>query len=155
MNEWMTLLQNDDYLGVKKHLKNGADVNAKNEQGESILAIALRLRCDDEILALLMREGANLFDRDNEGVSIFDAAITYNNLMTVRKILEAGIDVNDTGRQSGFTALMAAVCYNRKEIVRMLLEHGADKTLTDAKGLDCRDYARKTHRKMMLELLDA
>ncbi len=154
MNEWMTLLQNDDYLGVKKHLKKGADVNAKNEQGESILAIALRLRCGDELLALLMREGADLFDRDNEGVSIFDAAITYNNLMTVRTILDAGIDVNDTGRQSGFTALMAAVCYNRKEIVELLLEHGADTALRDAKGLDCRDYARKTHRLKMLELLE-
>lgn len=155
MNEWMVLLQNDDYLGVKKHLKSGADVNSRNEQGESVLAIALRLHCDDELLSLLIEEGADLFDTDHEGVSIFDVAITYNNLMMVQTILDIGIDVNQTSRQSGFNALMAAVCYNRKEIVKMLLEHGADKTLTDAKGLDCRDYARKTHRKKMLELLDA
>ena len=81
-------------------------------------------------------------------------AITYNNPRMVKRIIEAGVDVNETRRNSGFTPLMAAVCYNRKEIVSMLLEHGADRALTDRKGLTGADYARKTHRKSMLELLE-
>ena len=153
MSSWATLLQSDDYLGVKKYLKNGADVNEKNETGESVLAQALHLRCGDELLDLLVEAGADLFDADSEGVSVFDAAITYNNPRMVRRIIDAGIDVNETRRNSGFTPLMAAVCYNRREIVALLLEHGADKTLTDRQGLTGADYARKTHRKQMLELL--
>ncbi len=153
MNEWLALLQNDDYLGVKKYLKNGADVNEKSETGEAVLSMALRLRCSDELVGLVMENGADLFDTDNEGVSVLDVAITYNRPEVVKRLIEAGVDVNETTRNSGFTALMAAVCYNRGEIVEMLLANGADKSRRDKLGLTGADYARKTHRKKMLELL--
>ena len=153
MSNWSALLQSDDYLGVKKHLKMGADVNEKSEHGESVISQALRLRCSDELLELLVEAGADLFDADEEGVSVFDVAITYNNPKMVQRIIDAGIDVNETRRTSGFTPLMAAVCYNRKTIVEPLLDHGADKGLRDNLGLTGADYARKTHRKQMLGLL--
>ena len=153
MGNWATLLHSDDYLGVKKYLKNGADVNEKNDTGESVIAQALHMRCSDELLDLLVEAGADLFDTDHEGVSVFDVAITYNNPGMVKRIIDAGVDVNETRRNSGFTPLMAAVCYNRKEIVTMLLDHGADKTLRDRQGLTGADYARKTHRRQMLKLL--
>jgi len=153
MSNWSTLLQSDDYLGVKKYLTKGGDVNEKSEHGESVLSQALRLRCSDELLALLVEAGADLFDADEEGVSVFDCAITYNNPAMVQRIIDAGVNVNETRRGSGFTPLMAAVCYNRRTIVELLLANGADKTLRDGRGLNGADYARKTHRKQMLELL--
>lgn len=153
MSKWSELLQSDDYLGVKKYLKNGADVNEKNDTGESVIAQAIRQRCSNELIALLVDAGADLFDTDNEGVSVFDEAITYNNPDMVKRIIDAGVDVNETRRSSGFTPLMAAVCYNRKSIVTLLLENGADKSQRDRLGLNSADYARKTHRKQMLELL--
>lgn len=154
MSHWSTLLHSNDYLGLKKHLKNGADVNEKGEQGESVLSQAIRLRCDEELLELLVDAGADLFDVDEEGVSVFDVAVTYNNPMMVKRIIDAGIDVNETRRNSGFTPLMAAVCYNRREIVELLLDNGADKSLRDRLGLTGADYAKKTHRKQMLKLLE-
>ena len=153
MSSWSALLQSDDYLGVKKYLKTGADVNEKSEHGESVVAQALHLRCDEAILELLVEAGADLFDADNEGVSVFDVAITYNNFKMVRRIIDAGVDVNENRRGSGFTPLMAAVCYKRGDIVALLLENGADKTLKDKLGLTGADYARKTHRKKMLSML--
>lgn len=155
MTEWTTLLQHDDYLGIKKHLKTGGDLKQRTESGESVLAMALRLRCSDEVLELLCEFGASLYDFDDEGVSVFDNAITYNSVMMVKKILDNGIDVNATRRGSGFTPLMAAVCYNRRAIVEMLLGAGADPRGTDNKGLDSLDYARRTHRKSMIPLLEA
>ena len=153
MSNWSTFLQSDDYLGAKKYLKSGADVNEKSEHGESVLSHALRLRCSEELLVLLVEAGADLFDTDEEGVSVFDAAITYNNPAMVKRIIDAGVDVNETRRASGFTPLMAAVCYNRSAIVELLLAKGADKNRRDKLGLTGADYARKTHRKQMLELL--
>ena len=154
MNKWLELLKSDDYLGIKKHIKSGADLQEINEAGESVLACALRAGCSMDTLMLLIESGADIFDFDDEGVSIFDMAITYDNIHMVSYLIEQGIDVNKTTRKSGFTALMAAACYGRVEIVKMLLEQGADQHAKDSKGFTAIDFARKMNKKSVLELLD-
>jgi len=154
MNKWLELLKNNDYLGIKKYIKSGADLQESNEAGESVLACALRARCDEDVLMLLIESGADIFDFDDEGVSIFDMAITYDNFWMVEYLLEHGLDVNQTNRRSGFTALMAAACYGRVEIAKLLLEKGASQTAKDLKGFTAIDFARKMNKKSVLELLD-
>lgn len=153
MNTWLELLRGDDFLNVKKYIKNGADVNETNESGESVLACAIRERCDIDLLILLIENGADIFYFDDEGVSIFDIAITYNNIDIVKHLIKEGIDVNNTHRKSGFTALMAASCYGRVEIAKLLIENGADKDTVDLKGFSAIDFARKMNKKSVLELL--
>lgn len=154
MNTWLELLKNDDYLGIKKYIKNGANISAINESGESVLACALRAGCEKEILLLLINSGADIFDFDDEGVSIFDMAITYDNVYMVNYLIEQGKDVNETTRRSGFTALMGAACYGRIEIAKVLLENGADQNIKDSKGFTAIDFARKMNKKSVLALLD-
>ena len=154
MNKWLELLKSDDYLGIKKYIKSGADLQETNEAGESVLACALRAGCEMETLMLLIESGADVFDFDDEGVSIFDMAITYDNFSIVTYIIDQGLDVNKTTRKSGFTALMAAACYGRVEIAKVLLEKGADQHVQDSKGFSAIDFARKMNKKSVLELLD-
>ena len=154
MNRWLELLKNDDYLGIKKYLKNGAQLSQRNEAGESVLACALRAGCEKEILLLLIENGANIFDTDNEGVSIFDMAITYDNIDMVNYLIEQGKDVNETTRKSGFTALMGAACYGRVEIAKILLKNGADQNARDSKGFSAIDFARKMNKKSILALFN-
>lgn len=154
MTQWLELLKNNDYLSAKKYIKNGADVNEATDTGESVLACGIRNRCDMELLMLLIESGADIFDFDNEGVSIFDMAITYNNIEMVAYLINQGVDINKTKRRSGFTALMAASCYGRVEIVKLLLEQGANQYATDSKGFSAVDFARKMNKKSVLELLD-
>lgn len=154
MNKWLELLNNDDYLGLKKHIKEGADISEVNEAGESVLACALRARCSYETLMLLIASGADIFDFDDEGVSIFDMAITYDNIQMVNYLIDQGKDVNETTRKSGFTALMGAACYGRVEIVKILLEKGADQNARDSKGFSAIDFARKMNKKSILALLN-
>jgi len=154
MNKWLELLKNDDYLGIKKYIKSGADLSETNEAGESVLACALRAQCDMETLMLLIESGADIFDFDDEGVSVFDMAVTYDNKEMVHYLIEQGKDVNETTRKSGFTALMAAACYGRVEIAKILLEHGADQEARDSKGFSAVDFARKMNKKSILELFE-
>ena len=154
MNKWLELLKSDDYLGIKKYIKSGADLQETNEAGESVLACALRAGCEMETLMLLIESGADVFDFDDEGVSIFDMAITYDNFSMVTYIIDQGLDVNKTTRKSGFTALMAAACYGRVEIAKVLLEKGADQHVQDSKGFSAIDFARKMNKKSVLKLLD-
>ena len=154
MQDWIELLNNNDFIGVKKYINNGADVSQTNESGESILACALRAGCDSELLMLLIESGADIFDFDDEGVSIFDMAITYNNIEMVEYLISKGLDINKTNRKSGFTSLMAAACYGRIDIAKLLLNSGADLELRDSKGFSAIDFARKMNKKSILKLFD-
>jgi len=62
-------------------------------------------------------------EASGEDVSIFDMAITYDNIKMVEFFLDKGIDVNVTNRKSGFTPLMCASCYGRIEIAKILLDY--------------------------------
>lgn len=153
MTEWIQLLEHNDYLGIKKYLKSGGDVGDENENGESVLVQAIRKKCDDDIIDLLLEHGADINDFDNEGVSVFDFAVMYNNGKIVDMLLEDGFDVNRTQRRSGFTPLMGAVCYGRTEFVKKILDAGADRLVTDSYGMNAYDYAKKMHKQSMMELL--
>lgn len=154
MSKWIELLKNNDYLGVKKHISSGADINESNESGESILASSLRYRCDTDVVMLLIENGADILDFDEEGVTIFDMAVTYDNLDIVKYLLSRGFKVDDTKRRSRFTPLMAAVCYGRIEMVKFLLEQGANANAVDAKGISVIDFARKMNKKTILKILN-
>ncbi len=154
MNRWIELLKNDDYLGVKKYIKNAGDLSKTNENGESVLAYSLREHCDIETIMLLIESGADIFEFDDEGVNIFDMAITYGNLDMFNYMLEHGVDINATTRRSGFTPLMAAVCYGRIDIVKILIAKGVKQNVKDSKGFRAVDFARKMNKKSILKLLD-
>ena len=155
MNKWLELFKNDDYIGIKQYLKSGADIQATNEIGEGVLSCALRAKCDFDTLMLLIDNGAEIFAFDNEGVSVFDIAITYNSIEMVRYLINQGIDINKTTRRSGFSALMAAVCYGRVELVELLLLHGAHPEHMDSKGFKAVDFANKMNKKSMLKILES
>ena len=154
MTKWLSILQNNDFMAAKKHIKNGGKLNARTESGESVLAYALKSRVDQDMLELLVENGADLFYADDEGVSVLDFAVTYNNMFMVELLLEKGKDVNDVTRKSGFTPLMAAVCYGRYEIFRVLLEAGADINAAERKGMTALDFARKMRKTSMIKRLE-
>ena len=154
MSSWLELLKNNDYLGIKKYIKNGADLQEVNDAGESVLACAIREKCDIDLLMLLIESGADMFDYDDEGVSIFDMAVTYNNIDMVNHLILNNININETTRRSGFTPLMAAACYGRAEIAKILIDKGADQGATDSKGFRAVDFARKMNKKSVLDILD-
>lgn len=154
MEQWIELLKANDYLGVKKYLKNGANPNEVEENGESVICFAMRYHCDSDILDLLLEHGADIHHVDEEGVSVFDVAVTYNNLNLIERLIADGFDVNRATRRSGFTPLMGAVCYGRVDVIKKLLELNVDIQSRDAYGLSAIDFARKMHKKSILALLE-
>lgn len=154
MEQWIELLKANDYLGVKKYLKNGANPNEVEENGESVICFAMRYHCDSDILDLLLEHGADIHHVDEEGVSVFDVAVTYNNLDLIERLIADGFDVNRATRRSGFTPLMGAVCYGRVDVIKKLLELKVDIQSRDAYGLNALDFARKMHKKSILALLE-
>ncbi len=152
---WIEHLKNNDQKKVKELIELGEDINDTNESGESVLMYALRSHCDDELIFHLVENGADIYATDHEGVSVFDMAITYNNIKMVKYLLGKGLDVNTTYRKSGFTSLMCASCYGRYEIAKILLEKGAKIDTADSSGLNAIDYSRKMNKKSIYKLLQS
>ena len=154
MDRWIQYLKNDDYIGIKKYLKDGADVDDADENGQSVLSLAIRYGCEMDTINLLIDAGADIEDFDNEGVSIFDMAISHNHKDMFDYLIEQGIDVDKTTRKSRFTPLMAAASYGRADMLKALLQNGANKDAVDKHGFKAIDFARKMNKKSILKLLD-
>ncbi len=153
-------IREDNYLAIKKAIKNGADLsqvveNELNENEESLLFYALHHKCSFESLKLLIENTQDIYATDAQGVSLLDEAIVSGDLELVKYLIEEkNMDVNLTKRKSGFTPLMQAACYGYKEIASYLLEKGADIDAKDSTNLNVIEYTKKLQRKSMQKFLE-
>lgn len=151
---------NDDYLAIKKAIKQGVDLNQiveneLNENDESLLFFALHHKCSFDTIKLMIESGADIEQVDPQGVSLLDEAIVSGSLELVRYLVEEkGMDVNRTQRKSGFTPLMQAAVYGYTDIVDFLLEKGADIHARDSSNLNVIEYTKKLQRKNMQKHLE-
>ena len=156
-----------DLEAIKRHLKGGADVNAANKQGYTVLHMAVR-RGQKDAVVVLLEKGANVnvqrkgktpldFAGKKEEIagllrekggktgrelkaagSIFSAAES-GLVDAVKTHLAAGIDVNGKNK-GGYTALHLAAKKGHIKIAKVLLEVKADVELASKSGKTALHY---------------
>lgn len=124
-----------DLSGVKFLLENGADVNAKDKEGNSALDEAFTDKNSEMLKALLAKGNVKLDD-----VKYMAKAIEANDAEIVKVVLENGGDANKPLEIKGryrpdeqldytdpqvISPLGKAVSENKSPVVRVLLENGA------------------------------
>jgi ankyrin repeat protein len=111
-------------LCVNRLLESGADVNAMDKKGFSILMHAARTG-SVTIVKNLVSYGADINAKTLKGVTpLYAAAINGHNGI-VEYLLSQGVDI-DARLHDGETPLMAAVWNGQVETVDLLLKKGAD-----------------------------
>lgn len=125
-----------DFDGVKNAVAKGADINALNLEGDSVLhstAVGDDDKNSQEICKYLIERGADINIRNKaEGMTPLHWAVD-NNPHICDILLAAGADVNakDNG---GYTALYFAAFDGNLKTTKVLLKYKADPNLSSEDG---------------------
>ena len=116
---------NNNKEGVELLIANGADINAKNSNGDTPLSNAIN-SSNKEIVELLIIKGADTSVKDNNGDSLLHKAIINQvSLEIIELLIATGADMN-TKNQYGCTPMHYAARGGQKEAVESLIAYGAD-----------------------------
>ncbi len=116
---------------VKDLIAAGADVNAKDVQGNTALDRAAYYDIG-ECIQILIAAGANVNATSDTETPLYNASDS-GNAQVVGILLNSGANVN-ARLKYGSTALMAASSANHPKILNALLVAGADVNLSDTQG---------------------
>ena len=112
---------------VQKKIQDGADINAKDKDGETVLMYAVRYNENPKIVKALLAAGADLHAKNLRGITVLMAATGFNkNPEIIKTLIAAGADVNAKDK-NGYTALS----YSNPEVLKILLAAGAKVTAND------------------------
>jgi ankyrin repeat protein len=120
-------VEEEDIEAVKQHLADGADVNAKNPNGETPLDLAIGYK-QTEIADLIRKHGG----KSGAEYSIHVAA-SLGNIEAVKQHLATGTNVK-LKNAKGATPLLYAAIGGHKEIAELLIEKSADVNVKDGDG---------------------
>lgn len=132
-----------DTLAALAFINGGADVNAVDKSGSTLLMNACRW-ADADIAGFLLRHGADANKpRSAKGRSPLMVACAYYSGQTICKMLiDAGADVNAVA-QDGTTALMLAAQNAKLDVVILLINRGATAKAKNNAGQTALDFANK------------
>ena len=134
IGEWkqqeLTAVNTDDPSAVKFLLDMGADINARDEDGNTALHFAARIPYRDlqtpsksrPVVELLIERGADLNAVNFRGIAPLGNAVIYD-YFTSRILVRHGADVHRA------EIIARAAAFGTAGTVRMLLAHGADVNL--------------------------
>lgn len=111
--------ENGDITTVQAMLDNGADVNARDEDGATALILAA---CTgrDEVLEILLDNGADVNAQEKDGNTALMMAAFFGDVSTLQLLLDTGADI-DIKAKDGATALTLAESEGHEDIVEILI----------------------------------
>ena len=105
-------------------IREGADVNAKNEYGSTPLHKSAR-HGRLEVARALIDKGADVNAKNDDGWTPLLLSASNEHLEVARFLIEAGADVN-AKNEYGFTPLHKSARHGHLEVARALIDKGAD-----------------------------
>lgn len=126
-----------------KHLINveGADVNMKNDHGETALLMAAH-EGHDSMVSLLLDKGANPNAASQSRETPIVWACFWEHEPVVKRLIRAGANIEAKDRY-GETPLIWAAHHRKLKSMQWLMEAGADMNARNRRGLTILENARE------------
>lgn len=144
-------VENSNREMVQLLLSRGADVNARNGGGRTVLMM-LGEDVTADLVWDLVNAGADVNAKDEDGDTPLIEAAGENNLEALKILLEAGAKV-DLRNKTGQTPLMSAASNGRTNNVRLLLLAGSPLDAVDKDGKNALAYAEENNHRPVSRLL--
>jgi ankyrin repeat protein len=87
-----------------------------------------------EVVAMLIKAGANVNERDEVGTTALIVAVNFRRNQIVDLLLRSRAEINAVGKLMGRTALAWAVANQDTETVKQLIKAGSDLEMIDKQG---------------------
>ncbi len=144
--------KNGDLEEAKRAIEKRANVNAKDENGDTPLYFA-SANGNTDIALLLLQNGAEVNSQNKYQVMPLHIAGWNGHDAVVLLLLENGAKVN-AQRGDGDTALHKVCRYGRDTLVKLLLEHGADPTIINKNGKTPLQIAQEKNNQNCVAVLE-
>lgn len=122
---------------VELLIKNGANVDATNDNGETALLKTIHQYNNSiarDIIDLLIKNSDNLDIMSNDGDTPLTSCACHNDTVTIKLLIVNGASIDLGDSEDGETALMCAARFNNKDSVTLLIDEGANIDLKDKSG---------------------
>ena len=137
-----TLWEKISVENLRRHLAEGADIDARDESGNTPLHFAAERSSACAVRALI-DAGADVNARANNNATPLHLAAKTRDDEILRALLEAGADANAINRR-GLTPLFHAAIWGTAETVGLLIDSGGDGGIRDPSGLMPIAYASES-----------
>ena len=128
-NQLIKSIKNNDVKDVEKLIKEGADLNQRDDEKNTPLLISLENDTND-IAKLLIESGADISKVNLRSESPLHIASKKNDTEIIRLLIDKGADINEVSFGKD-TPLLMAVKLNNIDAVQALIERGADINIKD------------------------
>ncbi|GJC88347.1 putative ankyrin repeat protein RF_0381 [Colletotrichum liriopes] len=132
-------------------IKKGADIEAKDNHGQTPLAIACCYE-NNAVASLLIEKGADFEVKDNEGKTPLAYACFSSKDAVARLLIEKGADI-EAKDEDGRTPLAHACISQNDAVAILLIKKGADIKVKDSKGKTPLAYACFSRKDAVARLL--
>ncbi|HEV2883620.1 MAG TPA: ankyrin repeat domain-containing protein [Pyrinomonadaceae bacterium] len=146
-------VQNANSEMVQTLLSAGANVNAKNPYGQTVLMM-LDGDATSDLVWELINAGAKVNTTDDNGSTPLMHMASNDNVVALKTLMDAGAEV-DFRNEGGVTALMFAAISGSVNVVRELVVAGADINAADKQRKNPLWYAANNNHKRVVRFLKA
>ena len=144
--------QNGHVQCITLLLQYGADINAKDNQGNCVLYYAVRYGQKDAML-LLLQNKADVNSKNKIGETLLHIAVMYSRLELAKLLLIHGVD-KSIRNTIGETSIHYCVTHNQMQILKFLLNQAnCNLAIKNVDGYSPLHYAAKLGRTKMIDLL--
>ncbi|EPE33349.1 Ankyrin repeat-containing protein [Glarea lozoyensis ATCC 20868] len=123
----MNAVQIGDISLVKLLIENGAEIEEKNDLGQTSMHIAAA-DGKAELVELLLKEGGLIEEKNDMGRAPLHIAVLSGNLNMTKILLDAGAKVEAVDNKKS-TPLHYAADFGKERIIRLLLDKMADRRI--------------------------